>query len=39
MMRAARELKDWTFRGFSGQFDGHVREQLPWYDMATAAVQ
>ena len=38
MTRAARELKDWTFRGFSGQFDGHVREQLPWYDMATAAV-
>ena len=38
MTRAAWELKDWTFRGFSGQFDGHVREQLPWYDMATAAV-
>ena len=38
MTRAAQELKDWTFRGFSGQFDGHVREQLPWYDMATAAV-
>ena len=38
MTRAARELKDWTFRGFSGQFDGHVREQLPGYVMATAAV-
>lgn len=38
MTRAAQDAKGWTFRGFSGQFDAHVREQLPWYDMATAAV-
>lgn len=29
---------DWTFHGFSGEFDQHVREQLPWYPLATAAV-
>jgi tRNA (cmo5U34)-methyltransferase len=30
--------QDWTFHGFAGQFDGHVREQLPWYDLASAAM-
>ena len=35
MTRAARELKDWTFRGFSGQFDGHVREQPVSYTHLT----
>lgn len=30
--------KDWTFHGFAGEFDQHVREQLPWYPLATAAV-
>ena len=31
---------DWTFRnaGVAAGFDRHVREQLPWYDMATGAV-
>lgn len=31
---------DWTFRNASVAhgFDRHVREQLPWYDMATGAV-
>jgi tRNA (cmo5U34)-methyltransferase len=30
----------WTFRdaGVADGFDAHVREQLPWYDMATDAV-
>lgn len=30
--------RDWTFHGFAGQFDGHVREQLPWYELASAAM-
>lgn len=30
--------KDWTFKGFSRQFDGHVRQQLPWYELASVAV-
>ena len=30
--------KDWTFSGFAGQFDGHVRQHLSWYDLATRAV-
>ncbi len=30
--------KDWTFQGFAEEFDGHVREQLPWYDLASAAM-
>ncbi len=30
--------KDWTFHGFAGEFDGHVREQLPWYELASAAM-
>lgn len=29
---------DWTFRGFATEFDGHVREQLPWYELASAAM-
>jgi tRNA (cmo5U34)-methyltransferase len=30
----------WTFedKGVAASFDEHVREQLPWYDMATRAV-
>ncbi len=28
---------DWTFHGFAKVFDGHVREQLPWYELASAA--
>lgn len=30
----------WTFKdpGVAGIFDRHVREQLPWYDVATGAV-
>jgi len=31
-------MKDWTFKGFSGQFDSHVREQLPWYELVTESV-
>lgn len=30
--------QDWTFRGFAPEFDAHVREQLPWYGMATESV-
>lgn len=32
--------KDWTFKSSSvaDQFDRHVREQLPWYDLATGLV-
>lgn len=32
--------KDWTFESaeVATHFDGHVREQLPWYDLATFAV-
>lgn len=31
---------DWTFKnvGVADAFDNHVREQLPWYDLATGAV-
>jgi len=31
---------NWTFRdgGIASAFDRHVREQLPWYDLATGAV-
>lgn len=31
---------DWTFKSaeVAAGFDAHVREQLPWYDMATGAV-
>lgn len=29
---------DWTFYGFVNVFDGHVREQLPWYELASAAM-
>lgn len=33
-------MKDWTFETseIANTFDSHVREQLPWYDMATDAV-
>lgn len=33
--------KDWTFKKFSiaKGFDRHVREQLPWYDLATGMVK
>jgi tRNA (cmo5U34)-methyltransferase len=31
-------MKDWTFKDFAGDFDNHVREQLPWYDLVTEAV-
>jgi tRNA (cmo5U34)-methyltransferase len=31
-------MKDWTFKDFADDFDGHVREQLPWYDLVTEAV-
>jgi tRNA (cmo5U34)-methyltransferase len=33
-------MKDWTFDDpkIVKSFDSHVREQLPWYDMATTAV-
>ncbi len=33
-------IGDWTFRdtGIAQSFDNHVREQLPWYDLATGAV-
>lgn len=32
--------KDWTFKdkGVARGFDAHVREQLPWYDLATGIV-
>lgn len=32
-------MKDWTFKTseIANTFDDHVREQLPWYDMATDA--
>ena len=33
-------MNDWTFKTeeIANTFDSHVREQLPWYDMATDAV-
>ena len=33
--------RDWTFKKFSiaKGFDRHVREQLPWYDLATGIVK
>lgn len=33
--------KNWTFKSkdIVGNFDNHVREQLPWYDLATGAVE
>lgn len=32
--------KEWTFHdtGVASEFDSHVREQLPWYDLVTSAV-
>ena len=31
---------DWTFKtaDVAGEFDKHVREQLPWYDLVTGAI-
>ncbi|MCP5525129.1 MAG: methyltransferase domain-containing protein [Verrucomicrobiales bacterium] len=40
-MKSSLEIpKHWTFRSqaVARQFDAHVREQLPWYDLATNAV-
>jgi len=33
--------KQWTFKSkaVAQNFEGHVREQLPWYDLATSAVE
>lgn len=32
--------KDWTFKNadVAAEFDRHVREQLPWYDLATGVI-
>ena len=40
-MKSSLEIpRDWTFRSrkVARHFDQHVREQLPWYDLATNAV-
>lgn len=29
---------DWSWKRIAGQFDTHVRQQLPWYDFATTGV-
>lgn len=31
-------MKDWTFEKFANNFDSHVREQLPWYELVTESV-
>ena len=31
-------MKDWTFDDFAEDFDSHVREQLPWYELVTESV-
>lgn len=31
-------MSDWTFQGFEREFDAHVRQQLPWYELAADAV-
>jgi tRNA (cmo5U34)-methyltransferase len=31
-------MKDWSFEGFANDFDSHVREQLPWYELVTESV-
>ena len=31
-------MKDWTFKEFANNFDAHVREQLPWYELVTESV-
>jgi len=31
-------MRDWTFEGFANEFDSHVREQLPWYELVTESV-
>ena len=30
--------QDWTFDGMGTRFDAHVRNHLPWYDLATDAI-
>jgi len=29
---------DWSFENFANDFDAHVREQLPWYELVTESV-
>jgi len=33
-------MKDWTFKtdGIASEFDFHIREQLPWYELVTESV-
>jgi tRNA (cmo5U34)-methyltransferase len=31
-------MNDWSFEGFAEDFDSHVREQLPWYELVTESV-
>ena len=31
-------MSDWTFEKFANNFDAHVREQLPWYELVTESV-
>lgn len=31
-------IKDWSFVGFANDFDEHVKEQLPWYELASSAM-
>jgi len=31
-------MKDWSFEEFAQDFDSHVREQLPWYELITKSV-
>jgi len=31
-------MKDWSFEGFANDFDSHVREQPPWYELVTESV-
>lgn len=31
-------MSDWAFDGFAREFDAHVRQHLPWYDLAADAV-
>ncbi len=40
MKSSLRIPQNWTFRSgdVAKHFDQHVREQLPWYDIATQAV-
>lgn len=38
MAHDRQAVADWTFRDPELDFDSHVREQLPWYDVATELV-